>query len=385
MTMESSTQPIWVNRNEDLKHLCLQWSHLSVLALDTEFVRVDTFYPRIGLLQVCDGSSSYLLDPLALNDWEDFKALLGNNAITKVLHSCSEDLLVFQDFFKQLPLPVFDTQRAAAFLGFGYSISYQNLVHEMLGLPINKEQTRSDWLRRPLSEEQMQYAALDVTYLPVLAKLLKDTLEEQGRLEWVAHECEQMLAQSLAVNNQHLWKLHYLNIAGAWRLSSEKLATLQKLCIWREIIAREKDKPRSWIAKDTDLLILADAKPAQRNELFALEQLSRHVPSQYGELLLKVINSPTDVREINPDLIEQPFDAEMRKLLKKLQKSVKEHAESLGIAPELLARKKQLIPLVSQFKRTGETSWPQELEGWRRSIIEPSFMAILSSTARGVS
>ena len=168
--------PVYVTDNAVLATLCEQWQQLPLIALDTEFVRVDTFYPRIGLIQVGDGFKNYLLDPLVLNDWSGFIALLSNPAVTKVLHSCSEDLVVFKDFFKQLPTPLFDSQRAAAFLGFGYSISYQNLVKEVLDIEVSKDQTRSDWTRRPLTEDQCNYAALDVAYLPAITQFLKDKL-----------------------------------------------------------------------------------------------------------------------------------------------------------------------------------------------------------------
>ncbi|MDP1930312.1 MAG: ribonuclease D [Gammaproteobacteria bacterium] len=379
MMFESTklTHPVLVTDNNVLNHLCSVWRTLPVLALDTEFIRIDTFFPRLGLIQVCDGSASYLLDPLALTDWESFAALLHSDSIVKVFHSCSEDLVVFNDFFKQLPHPLIDTQKAAAFLDYGYSISYQNLVKKILGIDISKGETRSDWLRRPLSQDQLAYAALDVAYLPEIYTTLHLRLQEKLRYTWLEAECEQMLELSSLDKTETDWDSYYLNLGGAWRLDLQQLGALQRLCSWREHEARRRNKPRSWIAKDADLIILAERLPATINELNTIAELPRAMLQQDGMMLLDIIAQPHTGPELQPELIEQPLTPEQRKILKKCQEAVRLRACVLGIAPELLASKKQLISLLAGYQKTGSISWPHAMGEWRREILESELLEVL--------
>lgn len=371
--------PVYVTDNAVLATLCARWQQLPLIALDTEFVRVDTFYPRLGLIQVGDGERNYLLDPLVLSEWSDFIALLGNPAVTKVLHSCSEDLVVFKEFFKQLPRPLFDSQRAAAFLGFGYSISYQNLVKEVLGIEVSKDQTRSDWTRRPLTEEQRNYAALDVAYLPAITKYLKDRLAQSQREDWAEDEFVQMLAAAAPESDAASWQDYYLSLGGAWRLDATQLAVLQRLCEWREHQARDRNKPRSWIAKDAELLAIATAMPQQLSELAAVADLPRPLVSRDGGDIIALIKAPQKGPAPRPELTEQPLSNEMRKSLKVCQAIVRQLAEQMGMAPELLARKKQLIPLINAADISAQFPWPEGLGGWRQSLLEESMRAALKT------
>lgn len=374
--------PVLVTENAQLQELCAQWQQLEIIALDTEFVRVDTFFPRIGLIQVGDGECNYLLDPLSLSVWDSFIDLLRNTAVTKILHSCSEDLVVFKECFSQLPEPLFDTQRAAAFLGYGYSISYQNLVKEMLGIDISKDQTRSDWLQRPLSEEQRNYAGLDVAYLPSIARHMQQALSQVHRLAWAQDEFTQMLQTAAPDSGEQNWQDFYLSIGGAWRLNEEELGALQRLCVWREREARNRNKPRNWIARDNELLAIAAAMPADINVLTAITELPRPLVSRDGPQILALVNTAHDGPMPNPEQLEQPLDTTMRKLLKTCQSIVKELAESLGIAPELLARKKQLIPLILSAQSNTDFTWPIDLDGWRRPLLEKGLRDALTKVLR---
>ncbi len=149
----------WIRDDDSLALHCAQWQSLPFVALDTEFMRVDTFYPIAALLQIGDGKSAWLIDPLLINDWRPLSALLENPAVIKVVHACSEDLEVLLRLTGSLPVPLFDTQLAAAYLNLGFSMGYSRLVQEVLNIDLPKGETRSDWLQRPLSETQISYAA----------------------------------------------------------------------------------------------------------------------------------------------------------------------------------------------------------------------------------
>ncbi|MCB1648224.1 MAG: ribonuclease D [Pseudomonadales bacterium] len=370
--------PVVVTDNSTLQQLCAQWQQRELIALDTEFVRVDTFFPKLGLIQVGDGEHNYLLDPLSLTQWDCFVDLLRNPAVIKVLHSCSEDLLVFKECLAQLPTPLFDTQRAAAFLGYGYSISYQNLVKEMSGTQINKDQTRSDWLQRPLSAEQLDYAALDVAYLPAIARHLQQKLSAAGRAQWAQEEFQQMLDTAAPEASEQSWQEYYQNVGGAWRLRQEQLAALQRLCVWRESETRRRNKPRNWVARDSELLAIANAMPESLAELQALSDLPRPLSTRDGPQIVELVNAKHLGVMPRPELLEQPLNTTMRKTLKRCQEVVRELAEQLGLAPELLARKKQLMPLLLLAGDGSDFAWPVELGAWRQALLEQPLRAALS-------
>ena len=173
-----------------LTSACTQWSTKTVLGLDTEFFRERTYYPRPALIQVADDEGVALVDPLAVSDFAPLDRLLADPTRVILMHSCGEDLEVFERLFPSPPTRIFDTQLAAAFTGYGFSLGYSALVAALLGVELDKGETRSDWLRRPLSESQQRYAALDVMYLAPMHDQLSKALVRLGRADWVEQEFE---------------------------------------------------------------------------------------------------------------------------------------------------------------------------------------------------
>ena len=374
---EDITTPIMITDNGSLHQLCVRWKNLPFLALDTEFIRINTFFPKLGLLQVCDNHRSYLLDPLRISDWTSFIAIFNNENIVKILHSCSEDLVVFHEFFGTVPGPVFDTQRAAAFLNLGFSLSYQNLVKLLLQIEVPKGETRSDWLRRPLNQDQLAYAALDVAYLPAVYQLLVSGLRDKGRLQWLLADYEQMRLVSQAAAIEADWDDYYLSLGAAWRLNTEQLGVLRELCRWREIEARRRNKPRSWVAKDAELITIATAMPIDMKSLRMLKDLPAALLNHGGSALLPLISAGR-LRPAVGDPLNKPLTSEMRKSLKRCQAAVGRVAAEMEIAEELLARKKQLISLLINTEERGAISWPEDLAGWRRDALEAELSKALT-------
>ncbi len=373
----------FVEDTSSFKKLCISWQDIELLALDTEFVRTNTFYPRIGLLQIADDSACYLIDPTRVDDWSDFRNLLTKSGCTFVIHSCSEDLNLLHTFLDCVPAIIFDTQLAAAFLGLGYSISYQALVREILDVEVLKDETRSDWLKRPLTDNQIAYAASDVCYLKSLQQSLNSQLMTKNMLQWFEAECNHQLTTATENETEKNWELLYSGISNAWRLNDIGLLYLQKLCYWREQEARKKDRPRYWIAKDNDLLSIATqlshSDEPSLHSLTSNNQVEKKLVTRYGSVFIQLLTTnKSDFVKIDRRLLNTPISPSLRRKLKACQQIVNEKAAELAMAPELLGRKKQLLELVRGFDQVGELSWRGGLFNWRRQILEPDINRIMS-------
>ena len=376
--------PVDIIRDTDrFAKLCEGWSSLPFIAIDTEFVRTNTFYPKIGLLQIADHSKCYLVDPLSIQDWSCFTNLLANPGCTFVIHSCGEDLNLLNTTLGQIPLRIFDTQIAAAFLGLGYSISYQALVAKLFSIDLPKDETRSDWLNRPLSETQQLYAANDTCYLLKIQKVLYQQLIAENKLNWLESECAFLLDSSKEAENITNWYSAYASISNAWKLDKQGLQYLQALSYWREDTARKRDKPRYWIAKDVDLFSIAqqmaDDSECTLNKVNSLELSDERLLGKYADQIYKVLKYQNQAfDEVDAKMLNKPLDAAMRVKLKACQQVVKMQSEELSMAPELLARKKILHDQLWAYKNTGELVWVGELSAWRREVLEPEFVRIYS-------
>lgn len=353
--------------------------------MDTEFMRVSTFYPEIGLLQLADATSITLIDPLGITDWSPFKALMINPAITKILHSCSEDMLVFLTFLQVLPTPLFDTQIAAALLNEGSSLSYQAMVKQRYGVEVPKTETRSDWLQRPLTPEQLDYAALDVAFLVQCWQAQRAALQSQGRSEWMQEECNRML-DNYRTESSGDYSDYYLNFKSGWQLRPHALLALQKLACWREQRARKRNKPRNWILKDSALFNIAASMITDKNRLAAVEEVNDNFVRHEGDAVIALVQQAATATEADcPPRQPQPLTNSQKQLLRRMQDLVESRARELGIPPELLGRKRVLLPLLYAVLQTpagqslDEAAVPAELTGWRRQQILQPLLQLLQS------
>lgn len=371
-----------IEDESEFSQLQQQLSSSAHIALDTEFMRTNTFYPLLGLIQVADAQGCYLVDPLPFANTSALVNFLNSPQHTLVLHSCSEDLNLLYTSLAAVPSVVFDTQIAAAFLGLGFSLSYQALVHDLLGIDIPKDETRSDWLKRPLSDTQKVYAATDVRYLLELRDLLETKLRSKGVYEWFEQECQDLLGIAQQSEMESNWQFSYANINNAWRLSDAGLLYLQQLCIWREQEARRRNKPRSWIAKDADLMQIAAAMSREKvpslATLLAVNGVEKPLLNRYGSALVALLTSPSLAHtEIDREILNNPLTADSRTKLKACQRVVQEIASEHTIAPELLGRKKIILELVRGYEQEGVVEWPAMISGWRRALLEPALAPIL--------
>lgn len=367
--------PIYIDTQERLKDYCQQWSQAEILALDTEFIRTDTFYPKGALVQVCDGKTSCLIDPLVIPDLSPFALILSNPCIVKVLHSCSEDLEVFDRLFNTLPNPIIDTQIAAALDGYGFSLGYQNLIETLLNVHVPKGETRSNWLQRPLSDSQIHYANLDVVYLPQAYHLLRDSLSHKGRWEWLQEDCKKML--DAFTDTGHI-ENYYQKVKSGWKLSSSDLHILKELTQWREKQARERDMPRGRILKDHSCYEIAIKKPRSSNELSRIKDVYHGTIKRYGQIIMDLVETALSVDAAHcPDRLPKPLPPESGKRLKSLKHHVSARAEQLQLAKEMLVRKKDYEALLRSGDGGRNYQLPSSLQGWRETVIGNELLDIL--------
>ncbi|AAY90778.1 ribonuclease D [Pseudomonas protegens] len=366
----------WIRDNDSLGQLCAQWQQLPFVALDTEFMRVDTFYPIAALLQIGDGQRAYLIDPLTIDNWQPLAALLENPAVVKVVHACSEDLEVLLRLTGSLPAPLFDTQLAAAYLNLGFSMGYSRLVQEVLGIDLPKGETRSDWLQRPLSETQVSYAAEDAVHLAQVFTELRPRLSED-KYRWVLEDGAELVANlRREVDPYEVYREAKL----AWKLSRAQLAVLRELCAWREREARARNLPRNRIVREHALWPLAKTQPDNLSALAKIEDMHPRTVRQDGEFLLDLIKRTASVGPDQwPPAVPEPLPIEAAALLKRLKAVGQAQAERLGIAPEVMLRKKTLESLLKSGFPNGPYQLPDSLRGWRRELMGQALLDSLAT------
>jgi ribonuclease D len=357
------------------------WAEAPVLGLDTEFVRTNTFFHKLGLIQVSDSRTSWLVDPLAARDLSPLAAVFRSPGI-KVLHSASEDIEVFYRNLGALPEPLFDTQVAGALAGAGAFLSYQKIVAAYLGVELAKEETRTDWIARPLSAAQLAYAAEDVAFLVPLYERLRSDLEAQGRLSWPFEDSAALLDTSRFEEDS---EGTYLRVKGAGRLDRRQLAALRSLAAWRDREARRRDLPRSFVLKEDLLLALATRQPKVLKDLQKLPSYDPRQGARDAETWLQLIEEAEALpeSELPPRITGKPLSPAVRDLENRLRERVRKKAAALNVPPEVLAPRRTLDALLRLTVGKDEPRLPRELEGWRREVIGEDLLR--EALAAGVS
>lgn len=365
----------YVASDADFAELCTRARQSAVVYLDTEFVREKTYFPIPALLQFNVEGRISLLDPLAISGFAPLQSLLADDAVVKVMHSCSEDLEVFSRLAGTLPANLFDTQIAAAICGEGFSLGYQKLVEQLLGEQLEKTETRSKWLQRPLTAKQCHYAVDDVRWLPDIYSKLQAKLAALGREQWCAEDCARLVAQAQrGIPDQQ----QYLRLRGAAKLSPDSLGRLQALCAWREAQARASDVPKGHIATDATLLDIAERAPGNSRELAGASKIRQSTVRRYGEEMLECIANAGPLYR-GEAASKLAFDVnaqrQRRDLLRKLQARVREVAHEINLPVEVLGRKRDLETLIDSPAESVISS------GWREPLLAEALQPILESNA----
>ncbi len=360
----------YINRPEQLPPLCEQIQQESWIALDTEFLREKTYYPKFCLLQIAAPGWVACVDPLAIQDLTPLLEAIYNPGITKVLHSCRQDLEIFYQITGKIPGPVFDTQIAAPLLGFQENPGYAMLVSSFLNINLNKAHTRADWSERPLSQDQIQYAADDVIYLCKIYTIMCEQLEKLGRLNWLESDFA-------LLNNPELYQLSpenaWLKIRGKNKLTGRQLSILQALSEWRERTAQTENKPRNWLLPDDMLLELGKLQPVTTAELAKVRSINERSVNRYGKAICELIDAARQ-RPPKPLLEKNGSGKKTQQheaILDVLSAVVRIRAEENSLNPVILATRKELEQLLF-----GEDDCPL-LHGWRYNMAGQELLGLL--------
>lgn len=360
-----------ITDNTALLEICNLAQQQSAVALDTEFMRVSTYFPKLGLIQLYDGERVSLIDPLAITDFSPFVALLSNPKVLKILHSCSEDLLVFLQEFDQLPLPMIDTQIMARFLGLGTSAGLAKLAQQYLNVEIDKGATRTNWIKRPLSDIQLQYAAGDVWYLLPLYHILEKELAKTPWEQAVSDDCELALAKTHKLQERDSEKA-YLDIPNAWKLNPLELSRLRILAQWRQNVGIGRDLALSYIVKSDNLWKVAKNNPRNTSEMLEMGLTENEVRVR-GKKILQLLAQARRVSSNDyPKTIERiSEDPRYKKTIRLLQEKVNCLTPE-GLTPEIVASKRTLEELIKWVWKydCSQDKLPELLIGWRKSIGE---------------
>lgn len=371
---------LYVSTGADLQRAVELLARSDVIALDTEFMRESTYYPILCLVQAATVDGVVIIDPLAVKDLQPLWSLLDDRERTKVLHAARQDVEVMQLSrlssarnadalpIEKIPGPIFDTQLAAAFLGHPAQIGYGSLVAECLNHTLAKGHTRTDWTKRPLSPDQLDYAADDVRYLVPLYAQLREALAAQNRLAWLQEEAAKIEDPALfRTEPQDAWK----RLKGLDRLTPLQRAVAKGLAAWRETKAIKHDRPRGWILPDEALRAFAERVPTSAEQLEDLSSTGSSILRKNAAELLGVVEqAQADAqREAAYEPPGKP-DPDQVARVTKLMKFVRARAEEMKIAPELLATRRDIEQLVYSGRAQAIKT------GWRREAIGEQLLAL---------
>jgi ribonuclease D len=343
------------------------------LALDTEFMRERTYHPQLCLVQIATDADCLLIDPLAGLDLRPLHELLQERQRPKILHAARQDLEVLSRSGGAVPGPLFDTQIAAALLGYPAQVGYAELVARQVGHSIDKGQTRTDWSRRPLTAAQLAYAADDVRHLLTLHAELKSALAAKGRDLWAEAETASLEDPGLyRTDPADAWR----RLKGLQRLQPAEQASARALAQWRETRALESDRPRGWILSDEALYALATREIATIDALATVPSLPPAVVRKRGEELLALLERARSDLSIPIKSPPRRPTSDEQALAAALLQIVRDTAAALGIASELLATRRDIEAIA--FGSVDLAQSPV-LRGWRASILGDPIVARLST------
>lgn len=355
---------MYLTDSEGLRAFCERSRSADVLAVDTEFLREKTFYPRLCLIQLATDDEVAVVDPFTVDDFSPLEDLLVDERVTKVFHACPQDLEVIRHELGCVPRPVFDTQVACEFLGHRPQLGYGALVQAYTGVRLDKAETLSDWSLRPLDERQLGYAEADVSYLPGIWRQMVAELERLGRLSWVEPEME---AVADPARYEHDPRAAYLRLKRSGGLTRRQLAVARELAAWREGRAASADIPRKWVMRDETVVEISKRCPRTAAELGRIRGAQQLKGEDRDAVLAAVATGLAVPAELQPQQRRRPrASAESEGVVDLMYALVRVVAEENGLATQLIATRDDLADFASGAPGCPlRESWRMELAGSR--------------------
>ncbi len=368
-----------ITENSQLDVICQAARTHAQVALDTEFVRTRTFYPRLGLIQLYDGETLSLIDPCTISQWQPFVDLLLDTQVTKYLHAAGEDLEVFQHQFQCLPTPLYDTQVMSMFLGFPHGWGFAAMVYEFCEITLDKSESRTDWLARPLSNKQCDYAAADVYYLLPIAQQLQQLAKVQQKTAIIRSECDLISARRLQITEP---EEAYLDIRNNHLLRPRQLAVLQRLAAWRLDYARQHDSAVNFVVREEMLWQIARYLPSSSAELKELG-LSGQEIRFHANVMLQCVRQ---VEQLSSDLLPAKIiplhdRPSYKALFNEIKNLINQVAQQSGYSQQLLSSRRQVNQLIKwhwKLLPRSEATLPELLSGWRGELLGSAIQTVLA-------
>jgi ribonuclease D len=365
--MNDGTQPATIKDSAALARLSERLAGAEAIGVDTEFLRERTYFAQLCLLQLSADTDAWCVDTLAQSDLGPLRAVFNPAAPTKVLHAARQDLEVLWPAAGAL-LGLFDTQVAAALIGMPAQIGYGDLVQRLLATTLHKGQTRTDWSRRPLSAAQLEYALDDVRYLLPLRERLRARLVELGRWDWFVQEMSELDAiGSFDADPQQAWR----RFKGFGELDPDRQRLAVGLTTWREQRAISADRPRNWILPDAALRDIVLRAPRSQAELARTPELADGVLNHSGPQIVAIIEDARLPTRLAPLPQRQRPDPATTAAVRKLSELAQQIGRELGLAPEVLATRREMERLVAGNRDGGV------LKGWRRAVVGERLLGAL--------
>ena len=367
--IEAAEHPLLLESLAQLEEAEKTWVKSKVLGIDTEFVRERTYRADLGLVQISDGETAWLLDPLAIKSYDPLLRMMKDPDILKLLHSGSEDMEVLSNAVGAIPEPLVDTQIACAMMGESLQLGYHHALKWLFDVDIDKDQTRSNWCKRPLNNLQLRYAAMDVVLLPEMLATLRPRLEQAGRWSWLEEDVARMQSNALAKVEP---EKAYLRFSSIGRMDNETLQVLKYLTRWREQIADERNRARGFVISDSAMLQMARSKPSSVTGLGQIDDIHPIALSRYEKTLLQLISDAAG--DQTPVEKFEQLDERQRLQLKNMRSIVQARSTELRVEPALLASRKELEKLIRAL--AAGTPIPERFLGWRKEIITDQLMGV---------
>ncbi|MDP9068649.1 MAG: ribonuclease D [Actinomycetota bacterium] len=377
MTSRTETRPgPLVTTDEELRHALDAVRAAGTMALDTEFMREKTYRARLCLVQVAALDHIFLLDPLSGLDLSELASLVADPEIEVLVHAGKQDLEIFYDAYGCIPTRVFDVQVAAAFAGYGSSLPYGRLVESVLGLPLEKGESYTDWCQRPLTQAQLRYAADDVRYLDGVAERLKAKLFELDRLAWVEEELTDLeRPDGYGIDPESIWK----KVTGRGTLRGDQAAVLRELAVWREEAAARRDLPRGWVLKDQTLIELARRTPTSISALRSIRGLNPKEVDRSGDQILAAIDRGRKAPKVEMEKApSRSIQLRARMIAGLADALVRARCERASIATEVVMTRSELEALLAALLGGRVANGDHRLlQGWRKELAGDAVVGLV--------